>query len=144
MATIALPRTVWIIFHVLCLCGLLLCGITDIYYLAKLSGSWSIRTGYTPDNTSNISFYNNISILVWCVFAFLFAIFEFCLLISIGTVKKFRIPYMRSVSYILLGIAELGVCGDLGIASGSIIIILGGFYLVLDILATAGRAAAEE
>ena len=133
---IQIPGIAILIVRVLTACCLIIAFAADVYYLVEAEGSWKIRGGIEPKWVSaNIGFYVNISILVWCIFCILFAVLEIGLCTGIAIFGKFNFLYLKGASYILLGIAHLGVCGDLGIAAGSLLMIFGVVSLLLDIFA---------
>ena len=142
-----IPKYAWMAIHLLTAISLFLCFIADILYLAWTSSSWKISSGYKTDKQHygvNMGFYLNISVLCWLLTSIIFAVLEIGFTFSIGFFNKFRIGFVRGAAYIILGVAELGVCADFGIAAGSLIIICGAISLLIDFLALANVADNEE
>ena len=134
---IQIPSIAILIVRILTACALVIAAVADIYFLSQSEYGWEIKAGFEPKYVgANIMFYVNISVLIWCIFCLLFAVLEIGLCTGIAFFGKFNFLYLKGISYILLGIAHLGVCGDLGIAAGSLLLIFGVVSLLLDIFAT--------
>ena len=128
------------IIAVLAFCSQVLSGTAYFLYFDKGHfGKTTIHIGYAPDQTPgiNVSFYLAYSLFVFGLLSLFFAIAEIGLLLFpqfFGFVKS---PFLRSILYMLKGIATLGASADLGIAAG-IIEMFTGFVLFLITLLTGG------
>ena len=94
----------------------------------------SIKSGYAPNEkygSVNFCHYFNFSLLAFGIISVLFAICELGLAIAPDKFKFVDSDVLRGVVYILKGIATLGVSNDLGIAAGSLEIIVGAVLLIL-------------
>ena len=92
-----------------------------------------IKSGYSPSKgySVNSCHYYNFSLLAFGIISLLFAICELGLAIAPDKFKFVDSDVLRGVVYILKGIATLGVSNDLGIAAGSMEIIVGAVLLIL-------------
>ena len=137
-----LPKPVWYVLHIFTACCLALAAITDIIFLAWNEARWSIHSGFSVERYTaavNMGFYLNISVLCWCIISILLAIVEIGLMLDVKFFERFRIAFVRPVIYIIMGVATLGVCADLGIATGTLTIIAGIVWLIIEILSALGQ-----
>jgi hypothetical protein len=102
-----------------------------------------LQSGYSPSfwwRTINWGWYASYSIFCFGLISLLFAIAELGLIVVPQYFGFVDSPVLRAVVYILKGIATLGVSNDLGIAAGSMEIIIGVVMLVY-VIFTGGFAA---
>lgn len=129
--TITISEPIMKIIHGFSFCALVIAGSAYAYYLSKHNASWTVKSGCKPEYDCNAGFFNNFAAVGFCIISFLYAIFEILMLIQIQQAKKFDVGLVKPVIYCINGICALGVCGDLGIAAGSLVLIAGAFWLVL-------------
>jgi hypothetical protein len=77
----------------------------------------------------NFGFYASYSVFCFGIMSVLFAVAELGLIIKPDWFSFVDSPVLRAVIYILKGVATLGVSNDLGIAAGSMEIIIGAVML---------------
>ena len=82
----------------------------------------------------NMGWYYEYSMFCFGIISLFFAIAEVGLLIKKEWFSFVDSAILRSVIYILKGIATLGLSNDLGVASGIIEIIIGAVMLILELL----------
>ena len=131
---LSIPKIVLQILHIFTALCLLLDFCCDCYYLSD-APPWKIRTGVDPKiRSGNMFFYMNISILAWLILSFLIAVVEICLLFEVKWFEQFGTGIIKPIVILLMGIAHLGVCGDLGLASGILTLFAGVAWLIIAIL----------
>ena len=129
-----IPKILLQIFHVYTIICLLLCFCTDCYFLS-LSKNWAIKTGSKPDcHTCNIGFYINMGVLGWLILSIFFAIVELLSMLDVKVLEQVANTIVKPIVILLMGFCILGICGDLGIASGILTLIAGAIWLVIDII----------
>jgi hypothetical protein len=105
------------------------------YFYSYESHSGKIRTGWKPgDYSINAWWYMSYSVFCFGLISLLFAIAELGLIIQPEWFSFVDSPILRAVVYILKGIATLGMSNDLGIAAGSMEIIIGAVMLIFAII----------
>lgn len=117
--------------HVYSFAALVIGGSTCAYYLSISLGSWAIHTGCKPDRSCNTGFFTNFSSLGFCIILFLYAIVEAMSFFQVERVKAFDVGYVKPIIYLISGICLLGLCGDLGIAAGSLMLVAGVLWVAL-------------
>ena len=123
--------TILRIYTILCL---LLCFCTDCYFLSK-NTHWSIHTGYKPEYWYiNLDFYINMGVLCWLFLAIFFTVVEILAMVDVKIFENFDHGIIKPIVYLVMGFGILGICGDLGIATGILQIIAAAVWLVLAIL----------
>ena len=129
------PRPLLIILHFFSFAALVIAGSTYSYFLSKNKQSWTIRTGCEVENSCNIRFYYNFSSVAFATISFLYAIVEFLMIFQIKQLSKVDLSLVKAIVYIVDGICVLGICGDLGIAAGSLTMAAGVIWVVFFIIA---------
>ena len=122
---------------VLAFCSQVLSGAAYFYYFDKGNfGKTEIHVGYSPEHYAgiNASFYIAYSLFVFGLFSLFFAVVEIGLLIFPQYFSFVKSPLLRSIIYILKGIATLGASADLGIAAGIIEMFTGVVLFVLTLI----------
>ena len=131
---LSIPSILLQIFHIYTILCLLLCFCTDCYFLSK-STDWAIRTGIKHEYImSNIRFYINMGVLGWLLLAVFFTVVEILTMLDIKFLESVSNTIVKPIVILLMGFCILGICGDLGIASGILTLIAGAIWLVLDII----------
>lgn len=131
---LTLPKIVIQVLRIFTILCLFLDFCTDCYFLSD-SGSWKIRTGLKPNQRyDNLFFYINISVLAWLLLSIFLAVVEICMLFEVKVFEVFSNGIIKPVIIVIMGIAHLGICGDLGLACGILTLFAGAAWLVLSIL----------
>lgn len=139
MVNVNLPGPLLMVMKILTILALLLDFCTDCIFLAH-TGDWDIHSGIEPKSYNhwnigaNIGFYINISVLAWMLISLFLAIVDILSLVGVNAFQEFAQSLIKAIIILALGIAELGVVADLGIAAGSITIILGVVWVILGIM----------
>jgi hypothetical protein len=113
------------------------------YFYVYNSHHNGIQSGFKPawlGGGVNMGWYGSYSIFCFGLISILFAVAELGLLFAPQYFGFVDSPVLRAVVYILKGIATLGVSNDLGIAAGSLEIIIG-VVMILFVLLTGGLGA---
>lgn len=117
--------------HIYSFAALVIGGSTCAYYLSIAKGGWTIHTGYKPSDNPNHGFFTNFASLGFCIILFLYAIVEIMSFFQVEKAKVFDVGYVKPIIYLVSGICLLGLCGDLGIAAGALMLAAGVFWLAL-------------
>lgn len=98
-----------------------------------------LHGGHSPGSGKwvNMEFYNSYSVFCFGLISLFFAIAELGLVIKPELFAFVDSMILRAVIYFLKGIATLGTSGDLGIAAGSMEIIIGVTMVVFVIFRSA-------
>ena len=105
----------------------------DCYYLSK-NHNLNVEFNVKPQDTDyNISYFTSMMIIEWMVMEVLIPIAELSMIIDLDSelIQHFFLGFRKSVIITFMGISHLGVCGDFGIASGSLTIIAGILSLII-------------
>ena len=108
---------------VLCFCAEVLSGASYFFFFDKGNfGKTEIHVGNAPEKYVGINsnFYMAYSLFVFGLISLIFAVAELGLLLFPQFFGFAKSPLLRSLLYILKGIATLGTSADLGIAAGII------------------------
>ena len=134
------------ILCVLAACVEIICGASCFYTYDQIR--WSddgLSRGYSPDGEKdghkwygsfvNETYFVKFSLFMFGLIALIMAVIEIMLLIDcVAKYVEFAASMvLRAIIYVLTGIAILGTANDLGIAAGSMSIIVGGIMLILSI-----------
>lgn len=100
-------------------------------------GAHGVETGCPPGGdrrcpfSINSGWYSAVSLIVFGVMSFFFAVAEVGLLFFPKYFEFVNSDVLRACVYVIKGVACLGVANDLGVAAGSIEIIVGGIMLII-------------
>ena len=119
----------------------------DVHYDTSIDSGWAPPKHYDkwdpkdPDDRRNYTWVNygyfiQFSLFMFGLIALIFAIIEIGLFIVPQFFEFANSMVLRGVVYILVGIAVLGAANDLGIAAGSMSIIIGAVMLILGFIET--------
>ena len=75
-----------------------------------------------------------MGVLGWLLLAIFFAIVELLSMLEIKVLEQVANTIVKPIVILLMGFCILGICGDLGIASGILTLIAGAIWLVIDII----------
>ena len=124
-----------LLFLFLAFCVDVIMGAAFFYDLNRIGIHISIEAGYAPDAFhSNISFFNTLSLFIFGLTSLLLAISEILLFFIKEKLQFISSKILRGGIMIFIGIACLGVANDLGIAGGSMGIIVGAALVVYGII----------
>lgn len=123
--------------------------ITCASYFNMFSGKGRVKTGHKPSDGGgwgNMGYYCDFSVFALGILSLTFAIVELLMVLrgfvsalqSIKFLEILESPILRGVVYIVKGIATLGTSGDLGIAAGSLELIIGVVIIVLSLMGKLG------
>lgn len=127
---------------VLCLFAICTNTIAAAAYYLNFDGDQDITTGYSPrrgDNIKwvkevNIGFYINYSRFALGLICVVFGIIEILLIFIPDKLSFLSSALLRGVIYAFSGIAVLGCANDLGIAAGSLQLIIGAVMIIYGII----------
>ena len=124
----------FILAIVACL-SLILVAATYITYLNKMWWVGSPRIGCGPRdwNCNNHTFYHSATSVVMTIIALAFAIFELGIVFKGHWFTSIKNRLFRAALYLLQGVMTLGVMSDLGIAAGSIEIIVAAVMIIIEV-----------
>ena len=120
---------------ILAACIQIIVGASCFYTYDK--GHWDnhLDSGWAPKHVGvNIGYFYGFALFMFGLIALIFAVIEIGLFIVPQFFEFANSMVLRAVVYILVGIAVLGTSADLGIAAGSMSIIIGAVMLVLGII----------
>lgn len=75
-----------------------------------------------------------MGVLGWLLLAIFFTVVEILTMLDIKFLESVSNTIVKPIVILLMGFCILGICGDLGIASGILTLIAGAIWLVLDII----------
>ena len=124
----------FILAIVACL-SLILVAATYITYLNKnwWGGSPKVGCGPRTWNCQNYSFYACCTSFIMTIVALAFAIFELGIVFKGQWFTSIKNRLFRAALYLLQGVMTLGVMSDLGIAAGSIEIIVAAVMIIIEV-----------
>ena len=101
-------------------------------YFNVFHGHGRLHGGHSPDagKWANMNFYHSYSVFCFGITSVLFAVAELGLLLKPEWFGFVESMILRGVVYCIKGIATLGTSGDLGIAAGSMELIIGVVMIV--------------
>lgn len=140
--TAEVPKVLILVFRVYTACACIIAGSAHAFYTSKVtSGGWGGIRGGDPAKKwdQNTRFLTSIFTLIAAIFLFLLALLEILLCFNLKHLKRVQLGLERPLLYIFLGIMTLPVSASLGIAGGSLVMIAGGLWLILAIMAMASK-----
>lgn len=109
---------------------------TEWLHLFSFPFSLELGTEINKNNwdtsANNFKFFKGMSVLLFAVLSYVFIVSELGLIFKAEWFVWIQSRFVRGVIYILMGVPTLGVCGDLGLSAGIIMMIAG----IIDILYT--------
>lgn len=132
---LTIPKILLQVFHIFTICCLALDFVTDCYFLAGKEYSWKIHTGVNPKyRTYNMGFLLKMTALVFLLLAVFLIVVEVLSLFEIKIFEVFERGIVKPIVIICVGLGHLGMCGDLGLASGILTLVAGVVWLILAVL----------
>lgn len=120
---------------VLCLLAICTNAIAAAAYYLNFNGNQDITAGYSPNKSEvNIGFYIHFSRFALGLICVVFGIIEILLIFIADKLSFLSSPLLRGIIYAFSGIAVLGCANDLGIAAGSLQLIIGAVMIVYGII----------
>ncbi|KAH0785776.1 hypothetical protein GPJ56_010338 [Histomonas meleagridis] len=115
--------------------ALILVAATYITYLNKHWWGGSIKVGCSPKDAwgCNSAFYASCTSVIMTITALCFAIFEIGIIFKGAWFTSIKNRLVRAVFYLLQGMMTLGMMNDLGIAAGSIEMIVAGVMIIIEV-----------
>ena len=107
---------------------------TYIYFLDKNYRSSHITTGYGPKYSVNLNFFYMYTAILNVIFSIAAIVFEIIIMIKEQWFTSIKNRILRGSLYLIIGIVTLGICNDLGIAAGSIEIIVASVMIILELI----------
>ena len=107
---------------------------TYIYFLDKNYRSSHITTGYGPKYSVNLNFFYMYTAILNVIFSIAAIVFEIIIMIKEQWFTSIKNRILRGSPYLIIGIVTLGICNDLGIAAGSIEIIVASVMIILELI----------
>ncbi|KAK8852681.1 hypothetical protein M9Y10_017670 [Tritrichomonas musculus] len=132
---LTIPKVLLQVFHIFTICCLALDFVTDCYFLSGKEFSWTIHTGVNPKyRYYNMGFLFNMAALVYLLLAVFLIVVEVLALLEIKIFEVFERGIVKPIVIICVGLGHLGMCGDLGLASGILTLFAGVIWLILAVL----------
>ena len=114
------------LFRIICLIdlvGIILCGAAFFLTFQEIDIDVSkLKTG-NGTKTTDLSWFDGISIIFCGFLTVAIAVYEVMLLINPTKFKFYNYSIIRIITYAYLGIAALGVAGDLGISAAAFLLL---------------------
>lgn len=107
---------------------------THIYFLDKNYTSSKVRTGYSPKQNGNILFFTMYAAILNVIVTILAILFEIVIMIKEQWFTSIKNRFLRGTLYLIIGIVTLGLMNDLGIAAGSIQIMVSVAMIILELI----------
>lgn len=125
---------IFVVLHLFTSACLIFNAGCEIYFLSKNEYSWSLKLGKNIKSTClNVGYYVNISVLLWIFTTLFFAIFEIYIIFKVSPwLDSIFRGLFRPFLYIAMGLANFGICNDLGIIAGVFILIMAVVWLILN------------
>ncbi|KAH0790847.1 hypothetical protein GPJ56_005268 [Histomonas meleagridis] len=108
--------------------------IAGAAYFCVFETGGTVKAGWKPKSNRNVLYYVSYSYLCFGLINLVFAIAELGLIFVPKYFSFVDSPILRGVYYALNGIATLGVAADLGIAAGSMQMIIGVVMIIVAIV----------
>ena len=112
-------RNLYRITSLINMIGIILCAVSLFLAFKKIDFNLSTIKPGKGTNNDDLSWFSGISIIFCGFLAVSIAIYEIMLLINPIKFKFYNYAILRVIVYLYLGIAIIGVSGDLGISASA-------------------------
>ena len=118
-------------------CVDIIVGASCFYHYDRIHHDSHLESGWEPEHVwVNQGYFILFSLFMFGLIGLIFAVIEIGLFIVPQFFEFANSMVLRGVIYVLVGIAVLGTSADLGIAAGSMSIIVGAVMLILGFIET--------